>query len=134
MQRTDWMSDSLCRGLANDAWFPPLEASNPNDYYAVAREVCNRCPVWVSCLDYSNNNEEKFGMWGGLTPQERNVGRKTTLRGHGTITRYRQGCACIKCTGANNTYQPNIDLSVYPRIGEATQIDELKYKVLPNLK
>lgn len=133
MDLAEWTADALCRGLAPDPWYPPLESPTPNDYYAVAREVCNRCPAWRSCLEYSyrNKDDEKYGMWGGLTPQERN-GKKTAMRAHGTITRYRQGCTCAKCSGAMNTKKPHLDLSVYPRAGQPVNIDELKYQILPN--
>lgn len=133
MELTDWMEDALCKGLSPEPWYPPLEHPSPNDYYAVAREVCNRCPVWEDCLGYSIKNQEKHGMWGGLTPQERN-GRKTAQRPHGSIPRYRQGCHCPRCLHAVKGRQPALDLSVYPKRGEETDIAELKYAVLPNVK
>lgn len=130
MDLADWMNDGKCRGIATDVWYPPLDAPNPNDYYAVAREVCHRCSVWEECLSTSIKNVEKYGMWGGLSPQERNTNRQSALKPHGTITRFRQGCSCKKCALASKTPIADIDLSVYPRRGEPVLIEDLKYKVM----
>lgn len=95
-----WRDNALCKGKNIDIWYPPIEAENPEQYYAVAREVCGVCPVWKECLN--DGKKEQWGMWGGLTPLERSVfkdkPKKTALRPHGTPTRYRQGCTCEECT------------------------------------
>lgn len=36
-----------------------------------ARMVCARCPVWRDCLRYALERRERWGVWGGTTPQER---------------------------------------------------------------
>lgn len=36
-----------------------------------AKQVCARCPVRVDCLAKALETREPFGIWGGLTPQER---------------------------------------------------------------
>lgn len=38
---------------------------------AAAKEVCNRCPVKMTCLAVSLEKREPYGVWGGLTEQER---------------------------------------------------------------
>lgn len=42
-----------------------------------AKRLCGTCPVRTECLDYANDNDEREGIWGGMTPQERG---KTPLR------------------------------------------------------
>jgi hypothetical protein len=41
------------------------------DRYARARLVCATCPVIDACRAYALDADERYGMWGGLDPQER---------------------------------------------------------------
>ncbi len=43
---------------------------------AEAKTVCARCPVMESCREHGLNAQEPYGIWGGLTLQE----RETRLR------------------------------------------------------
>lgn len=88
----DWMSRGLCKYKNIDLWYPPLEAKNPNDYYAVAKAVCNQCPVRRECLKYGIN--EPWGCWGGTTPQERKHDYRLK---HGAIEKFYLGCSCALC-------------------------------------
>jgi WhiB family redox-sensing transcriptional regulator len=36
-----------------------------------AKRVCARCPVRELCRSYALENEEEFGVWGGLSEIER---------------------------------------------------------------
>lgn len=36
-----------------------------------ARVVCANCPVQEECLDWAMEQREPYGIWGGLTPRER---------------------------------------------------------------
>ena len=38
---------------------------------AEAKKVCLACPVRKQCLDYALANDERFGIWGGLSERER---------------------------------------------------------------
>lgn len=35
------------------------------------KSVCNRCDVREECLEYAMENDERFGIWGGMTARER---------------------------------------------------------------
>ncbi len=61
-----WMLDGHCRGKAPSFFFP-------SDGVGVehARKVCAGCPVKVECLEYALANDERFGIWGGLSERER---------------------------------------------------------------
>ena len=113
----------MCVNKNLDFWYPPLEVSNQDQYYAIAREVCHICPVWESCLNDGKN--EQWGMWGGLTPIERSVykstPKKTALKAHGTPIRYRQGCRCTSCESVHSMvikekkdlkYVPSSDIDI----------------------
>ena len=99
IETPEWMKDALCLKKHGDIWFPPFETNTPEIYYYVARCVCDICPVWDKCLEMGK--KEVYGMWGGLTPQERLPLQKETradhLAEHGTTTRFKQGCECFSC-------------------------------------
>lgn len=38
-----------------------------------AKTICSECPIKRECLDYALIANEPFGIWGGLTPTERNI-------------------------------------------------------------
>ena len=63
---TDWLDRAACDGL-DVALFFPEEGENPT----TALEVCKACPVRHDCLDEAIRNNETHGVWGGLTPRQR---------------------------------------------------------------
>jgi WhiB family redox-sensing transcriptional regulator len=50
-----------------------------NDEEATAKEVCAECAVIDDCLTYSIVNAVRFGVWGGLTGDERRPLRRRWL-------------------------------------------------------
>ena len=63
-----WQQRALCRLDQHDPdiFFPRAGASAN-----AARRVCGRCVVRLECLRAALTNEERFGVWGGLTESER---------------------------------------------------------------
>lgn len=49
-----------------DWWFE-------EQHFARAVEVCQHCPVRTRCLDRALEAGETLGVWGGLTPAQREV-------------------------------------------------------------
>lgn len=45
----------------------------------LAKEVCGRCPVKPECAEYAVIGQEPYGVWGGLTPAERNAIRRRKI-------------------------------------------------------
>ena len=43
---------------------------------ALAKSICRDCPIKNLCAEYGMVADEPFGIWGGLTPQERTTLRK----------------------------------------------------------
>lgn len=117
----EWRRKALCHKRNNVFWYPPLEAESPEQYYSIAREVCRCCPVWEQCLE--DGRDEKWGMWGGLTPKDRSGasgGRSTLLKPHGSWVRYRQGCRCGECVDAHteSTKDVNLNMTGIPYMNE----------------
>jgi hypothetical protein len=58
-----------------DPWFdednpePALSVCNGGDGYSV-------CPLRQQCLEFALYNNEKFGVWGGMTEQDRKIMRR----------------------------------------------------------
>lgn len=68
----DWRQHASCRGVDPDLFYPSRgEASTP------AKEICGTCPVQDECREYALDNDEKFGIWGGLSEKQRRQLRRT---------------------------------------------------------
>ena len=46
----------------------------------IAKAVCSECVVRDDCLDYALAIDERNGIWGGMTPEERRDYSMTQLR------------------------------------------------------
>ena len=61
-----WRQDALCAETDPEAFFPDKGGSTRE-----AKLVCRGCSVRGECLEYALANEERFGIWGGLSERER---------------------------------------------------------------
>jgi WhiB family redox-sensing transcriptional regulator len=61
-----WREAAACRTVDVETFYPPAEHDGRE-----AKAVCFGCPVRETCLEFAIENGERFGVWGGLTPQER---------------------------------------------------------------
>ena len=66
-----WQSDSLCAQTDPEAFFPEKGGSTRD-----AKKICSSCEVRTLCLEYALQNDERFGIWGGLSERERRKLRK----------------------------------------------------------
>jgi WhiB family redox-sensing transcriptional regulator len=66
-----WQADSLCAQTDPEAFFPEKGGSTRD-----AKKICSTCEVRVRCLEYTLVNDERFGIWGGLSERERRKLRK----------------------------------------------------------
>ena len=62
----DWQERALCAQTDPEAFFPEKGGSTRE-----AKKVCASCEVRVECLEYALANDERFGIWGGLSERER---------------------------------------------------------------
>ncbi|WP_395729837.1 WhiB family transcriptional regulator [Nakamurella sp.] len=69
----DWQTAGACRGMDSDAFFhPPQErAKGRRKRIDAAKAVCKACPVVRQCLDHALETREPYGVWGGLSEDER---------------------------------------------------------------
>lgn len=61
-----WQTDALCAQTDPEAFFPEKGGSTRD-----AKRICGSCDVRGDCLDYALHNDERFGIWGGLSERER---------------------------------------------------------------
>jgi hypothetical protein len=117
-----------------DFFYPPLDAEVPEHYYAIGREVCRRCKVWEQCLE--DGEKEVWGMWGGLTPNERSVFSSSrvkvnALKPHGSWLRYRQGCRCEECRLSQEEVPNPINTKAIPRVGQPVgDLSAMRFEML----
>lgn len=74
VQPAEWHLDALCAQVDGETWFPEQGKSCRD-----AKRICRACPVRAECLQYSLDNDERFGIWGGLSERERRRLRKGDL-------------------------------------------------------
>jgi WhiB family redox-sensing transcriptional regulator len=61
-----WQERALCAQTDPEAFFPEKGGSTRE-----AKKVCTGCEVRAECLEYALANDERFGIWGGLSERER---------------------------------------------------------------
>ncbi len=61
-----WESHAACADLDSSIFFPVRGASNRK-----GKQVCGTCPVRTECLAFALESRQKYGIWGGLTGEER---------------------------------------------------------------
>lgn len=69
------MGQASCAEVQPDLFFS--ETGNHIET-RLAKSVCAQCPVIEQCLEYALAYRMEFGVWGGLSSQE----RKSLLRKH----------------------------------------------------
>lgn len=67
--RPAWMRLALCAQTDPDLWFPTWPANAAMIAPAIA--TCRQCDVRPECLAYALANNERHGIWGGLTERQR---------------------------------------------------------------
>lgn len=61
-----WQHRALCAQTDPEAFFPEKGGSTRE-----AKGICASCEVQAECLEYALANDERFGIWGGLSERER---------------------------------------------------------------
>ena len=61
-----WQQRALCAQVGTDFFFP-----EPGSSVREAKRICQLCDMRAACLEYAMEHDERFGVWGGLSEQER---------------------------------------------------------------
>jgi WhiB family redox-sensing transcriptional regulator len=71
--RWRWQELAACRGLQTWMFFHPEHERGPARLRreAAAKAVCHRCPVIGACRRHALQVAEPYGVWGGMSAEER---------------------------------------------------------------
>ena len=69
-----WQERALCAETDPEAFFPEKGGSTRE-----AKKICTGCEVKAECLEYALSNDERFGIWGGLSERERRRLRRAAV-------------------------------------------------------
>ncbi len=69
----EWQAAAACRGMDVATFFHPWgERGADRDQRAGrAKKICAGCPVIDACRRHALSAQEPYGVWGGLTEEER---------------------------------------------------------------
>jgi WhiB family transcriptional regulator, redox-sensing transcriptional regulator len=67
-----WRARAACRDEDPELFFP-IGSSGPAalKQIAAAKAICAQCPVREACLRFALDTGQDYGIWGGLTEDER---------------------------------------------------------------
>jgi len=69
----EWQLNGACTLQEPELFFHPDGERGPTraGREAAAKAVCEACPVMLRCREHALATREPFGVWGGLSAQER---------------------------------------------------------------
>jgi len=69
----DWQEKAACRGLDTEMFFHPDGERGPRrkNRENAAKAVCASCPVIQACRKQALALQEPYGIWGGLSEDDR---------------------------------------------------------------
>ena len=78
----EWQYEAACRDLDTELFFHPEgeRGSTRRRRAANAKAICATCPVIEQCRSYALAAQEPYGIWGGMTEEE----RREEIRSSGT--------------------------------------------------
>ena len=73
------MAEALCREVGSEVFYAEAPDGITGKFLAAwnrnanveAKSICAVCPVRVQCLQHAIDTDERHGIWGGMTPDER---------------------------------------------------------------
>lgn len=71
----EWQYQGECRKHDPEIFFldTHLRGSAKQKKIAAAKKICGPCPVKNDCLEHALNTPENYGVWGGLSEEEREI-------------------------------------------------------------
>jgi WhiB family transcriptional regulator, redox-sensing transcriptional regulator len=73
----DWRDVAACSGLPHAVFFPV--GDDLEDAIASAKGICAVCPVTDDCLEFALETNQKAGIWGGTSEEDRKALRRKWL-------------------------------------------------------
>ena len=76
----DWRHHAACRDVDPELFFPIGNTGPALLQIDEAKQVCHRCPVQESCLQWALESGQDSGVWGGLSEDERRALKRRATR------------------------------------------------------
>lgn len=78
----DWQQEAACRGMDTELFFHPEgeRGGTRRRRAEAAKAICATCPVIEQCREAAIAAREPYGVWGGMTEEERAAAIKEGLR------------------------------------------------------
>ncbi len=78
----EWQYQGLCRTTNPDTFFHPEGERGPSRRFrdARAKAICAQCPVIRQCGEHALSVQEPYGVWGGMTEEEREAVYRQRIR------------------------------------------------------
>jgi WhiB family transcriptional regulator, redox-sensing transcriptional regulator len=71
-----WRSAAACASADPEMFFPVSKAGKALEHAAEAKAICADCPVRSDCLAFALRTRQSYGIWGGMTEEERADSRR----------------------------------------------------------
>jgi len=78
--KNDWQAKAVCRDEDPELFFPVGTTGPAVQQIAEAKAVCQRCPVIAECLAWALKSGQGYGVWGGMSEQERRSLKRNRTR------------------------------------------------------
>ena len=66
-----WRDDAACRNTDPDLFFPVGTTSDAAEVNKAAIALCQRCPVREQCLEFAMVTNQRAGVWGATSEEDR---------------------------------------------------------------
>lgn len=78
----EWQVQAACRGMDSSHFFHPWGERDPrrSDREERAKAICGGCPVIDICASHALKVPEQYGIWGGMSEEDRLVLRNRSRR------------------------------------------------------
>jgi WhiB family redox-sensing transcriptional regulator len=75
-ENIEWRRDAACKDVDPNLFFPVGVTGPAIPQIAAAKSICDECSVQRDCLEFAITTNQEFGVWGGMTEDERRVLRR----------------------------------------------------------
>jgi WhiB family transcriptional regulator, redox-sensing transcriptional regulator len=76
----DWRHRAACRDEDPELFFPIGNTGPAIVQIEEAKQVCRRCPVTESCLQWALGSGQDAGVWGAMSEDERRALKRRRAR------------------------------------------------------
>ena len=76
----DWRAKAACRDTDPELFFPVGNTGAAYQQIEEAKTVCRSCEVIDSCLRTALDTNQDYGVWGGMSEDERRALKRRAMR------------------------------------------------------